>query len=90
MIPELVVLVMGVFFVWEFALEAVPLTLPPWLQPLLVFGAALALSWPDWKTALAVGGGVALLHVWVRGRQDAPLPPTPLTRKTVQRVPDLP
>ena len=88
---EILVLTLAVFFVWEFVLEAVPWTIPPWLQPLLVFGAALGLSWPDWRTALAVGGGVALLHVWVRGRSEPDLPPTPVTRKTAKvSVPDLP
>jgi hypothetical protein len=54
---------LAVFFVWETVVSVAPWTIWPWLQPVLVYGAALAYAWPDWRLALATSGGVALLHL---------------------------
>lgn len=62
---SLVMAALAVFFIWEFVLVAVPWTIPIVLQPVLVYAAALAYCWPDWRTALAVAGAVGVLHVLV-------------------------
>lgn len=89
---DLILLTLAVFGVWEFALVVVPWTIPPWLQPLLVYAGALALAWPDWRTALAVVGGVGLAHVWVRNLGHTPVvPPQQVVRRPRNnRMPDLP
>ena len=82
---------LAVFFAWEFVLVAVPWTIPPWLQPVLVYGAALAYVWPDWRFALAVGGGVGVLHVLTRSQAGGGRSPQVVRRPGRQpRVPDLP
>ena len=90
----LIIAVLAIFFVWETVLSVVPWNVPPWLQPVLVYGAALAFCWPDWRLAMAVSGGVALLHVFLtRERPNVvrPKPVTELQRPTrTPRVPDLP
>lgn len=89
----LVVTVLAVFFAWETALSVVPWTIPAWLQPVLVYGAALALAWPDWRLALAASGGVALLHILTVRERPAPIPKavTELQRPTrTSRLPNLP
>lgn len=80
-----VVLVLGVFGIWGSALSVVPWTPPVWTHPLFVFGLSLALSWPDWRVALASTGAVGLLHTLVLGREQAPVV---LPRRS--RVPNLP
>lgn len=80
-----VVLVLGVFGAWESALTISPWTPPTWSQPLLVFAVSLALSWPDWRVALACTGAVGLLHTLALGRE---VPPMVLPRRT--RIPNLP
>jgi hypothetical protein len=59
----LLIAVLAVFFIWGTVLSVVPWAIPGWLQPLLVYGAALLFVWPLWHFALAVAGGVGLLHV---------------------------
>jgi hypothetical protein len=80
----LVLVVLGLFGIWESALVISPWTPPAWLQPVLVFGVGLLLSWPDWRVALAATGAVGLLHTLIRER-DAPVT---VTRRS--RIPNLP
>lgn len=80
-----VLLVLGVFGAWESALTISPWTPPTWVQPLLVFTIALALSWPDWRASLACTGAVGLLHTLALGRE---VPPMVLPRRS--RIPNLP
>lgn len=86
---------LAVFFVWESAYSAIPWNIPAWLQPVLVYGVALCLLWPDWSVALSACGLVALLHVGVQ--RLVPTPPSPassaqaLTRRNTRAgVPSLP
>lgn len=82
---------LAVFFVWEALYTAVPWTIPPWLQPVLVYGAALSLSWPDWRIALAVSGAVGLLHVTTRlGGGTSGAPKVMRRPGRAPRVPTLP
>jgi hydrogenase/urease accessory protein HupE len=90
MLATLLVASLAIFAVWEFVLVAVPWTIPAWLQPVLVFGAALAFCWPDWRIALAVAGAVGLLHVLVRGVTDSRSAAQQTTVRLPRRVPDLP
>lgn len=64
----LLLAILAVFFIWETVLSVVPWTIPYWLQPVLVYGAALAYVWSDWRLALAVAGAVGLLHVLAIGK----------------------
>lgn len=83
---------LAVFFVWESLYAAVPWTIPAWLQPVVVYGAALAFCWPDWRIALAVAGAVGLLHVLTRiGGGGASGAPQVVRRPgRAPRVPNLP
>jgi hydrogenase/urease accessory protein HupE len=81
-----VLLVLGVFGAWESALTICPWTPPTWSQPLLVYGFAILLAWPDWRAALACTGAVGLLHTLALGRD---LPPMVLPRRS-HRIPTLP
>lgn len=80
----LVLVVLGLFGIWESALVISPWTPPAWAQPVLVFGIGLALSWPDWRVALAATGAVGLLHTLVREQ----VAPVTVTRRS--RIPNLP
>lgn len=84
---------LAIFFAWETVLSVVPWTIPPVIQPVLVYGAALAFSWPDWRFALSVAGAVALLHtVTVLRGGTGPQGPTQMVRRPgrAPRVPNLP
>jgi hypothetical protein len=65
----LILATLAVFFIWETVMSVAPWTIPHWLQPVLVYGAALAYTWPDWRLALAVAGAVGLLHVLIVDRR---------------------
>jgi len=80
-----VILVLGVFGALESVLTISPWTPPTWTRPLLVYGLALLLAWPDWRVSLACTGAVGLLHTLALGRD---VPPMVLPRRT--RIPNLP
>lgn len=80
-----VLLVLGVFGAYESVLTISPWTPPVWLHPLLIFGAGLALAWPDWRAALACTGAVGLLHTLALGREV-----TPMVLPRRSRIPNLP
>lgn len=86
----IIIAVLAIFFVWETVLSVLPWTVPAWLQPLLVYAAALAYCWPHWRLALAVSGGVALLHVLVRDHGPARSKPITELQRARTRVPTLP
>jgi hypothetical protein len=81
---QFVLVSFGLFGVWESALVISPWTPPPWLQPVVVFGIALALSWPDWRVALAATGAVGLLHTMLR---DPGPEPVAVRRSRIPRLP---
>lgn len=89
---SLLLAVLAIFFVWETALSVAPWTIPAWLQPVLVYGAALAYAWPDWRFALAVAGAVALLHIVAvsRGGPSGGAPQMVQRPGRAPRVPNLP
>lgn len=74
MLTILLITTLGVFWAWESFVDIFPWGVPTWISPVAVFLIALALAWPEWRLAMAVAGGVGLLHVAVRGlpaRTDA-------------------
>lgn len=89
MLP-LLIATLAVFGIWEFLLVVVPWTIPPWLQPILVYAAALAFCWPDWRLALAVMGGVGICHVLVRNVGGTAMPAPSQVVQRPSRLPKLP
>lgn len=87
----LLIAILAVFGIWEFLLVAIPWTLPPWLQSVVVYGISLAFCWPDWRLAAAVCGGVGLCHVFLRslGSNDPPQQVV-VRRQRGSNVPPLP
>lgn len=83
---------LAIFFAWETVLSVVPWTIPQVIQPVLVYGAALAYSWPDWRFALSVAGAVALLHTLavLRGGSSGGAPQMIQRPGRAPRVPNLP
>lgn len=61
---QLVLTSLGVFWAWEYLLTLSPVTIPAWLQPLLVAAAAAGAWYLPERVLLvaAVAGAVALLH----------------------------
>jgi len=81
------------FGVWEFLIVAIPWirTTPAWIQPLLVLAISGAISYPDWRVALASMGCVAILHVLVSSLGFSPAPaPVKVARRSNYQVPNLP
>lgn len=84
----LLIAALAVFWGWETILSLSPWSIPPIIQPVIVFVAAFALVSPQWQMAAAVSGAVALLHSLVR-TSSAPEPQAirlPL-RNRVPRIP---
>ena len=81
----LILTTLGVFWLWEFAL-ILPFTLPSWLQPLVVLGLSVGLSWPDWRTGAAAAGLVGILHVVVNHLLNA----APVVEPVRKKFPKLP
>ena len=81
---HLVTTALAVFAVWEYLLGLLPVTIPSWVQPVLVAGFAVgAQKVPDRVlTVIAVTGAVAVCHACiaapriatVEGRRRARVP----------------
>lgn len=85
----LLVASLAIFWAWETLTSLLPWYVPAWLQPLVVLGMCLAFVWPDWRTAMAAAGGVAVLHVVVRNA-SAPEPTAVRMATLRNRIPRLP
>jgi cobalamin biosynthesis protein CobD/CbiB len=86
---DLVVVVLAVYWAWATLRDLIPWSLPEWAHPALVIGGTVALTYPDWRLAMAGAGGVLLLHL-VAGRLLASRPPEPSPMRLPTRLPPLP
>jgi hypothetical protein len=85
---SLLIASLAIFWAWETLTSLLPWYIPAWLHPAIVFAMSLGFVWPDWRTAMATAGAVALLHVLVR--QAAPAPQAVRMATLRNRVPRLP
>lgn len=79
---------LGVFWAYTLLRQVVPWEIPDVLKPLLVFGAAFWLVYPDWLTAAAIAGAVGVITTIMLYLLEQTS--TTFNAPAPRRIPDLP